>query len=185
MTPKRGEADRQVGRLPGLSRGRARSARIDAGPRRTFGQPLQNIGNKTTYEWIYDWVRDPEALQPRHLHAGSAPDRCAGRRRRDLSRRAEGTGGRRAPRRRPTRQAVDDVLLDYLKSVMPLDEATGDPREVDAHDEAARARPARHRPVRLLQLSRDRRLREHAADRHRAVGRGQQAVVAARLRVRR
>src|SRR6476660_3569978 len=33
--------------------------RSEIGPRRTFGQPLENIGNKTSYEWIYDWVRDP------------------------------------------------------------------------------------------------------------------------------
>src|SRR5206468_817602 len=31
-------------------------ARAEVGPRRTFGQPLENIGNKTTYEWIYNWV---------------------------------------------------------------------------------------------------------------------------------
>ena len=24
------------------------------------GQPLQNIGNKTSYEWLFDWVRDPQ-----------------------------------------------------------------------------------------------------------------------------
>jgi len=46
-------------------------ARSEIGPHRTFGQPLENIGNKTSYEWIYDWVRDSEALQPRHLHAKS------------------------------------------------------------------------------------------------------------------
>ena len=34
------------------------------GPRRTFGQPLENIGNKTTYEWIYNWVRDPKHYSP-------------------------------------------------------------------------------------------------------------------------
>ena len=35
-----------------------------AGPRRTFGQPLENIGNKTTYEWIFNWVRDPKHYSP-------------------------------------------------------------------------------------------------------------------------
>ena len=39
-------------------------SRSDAGPRRTFGQPLENIGNKTTYEWIYNWVRDPKHYSP-------------------------------------------------------------------------------------------------------------------------
>ena len=35
-----------------------------AGPRRTFGQPLENIGNKTTYEWVFNWVRDPKHYNP-------------------------------------------------------------------------------------------------------------------------
>ena len=30
-----------------------------AGPRRTFGQPLQAVGTKTTVAWLFDWVRDP------------------------------------------------------------------------------------------------------------------------------
>ena len=34
-------------------------SRLEAGPRRTFGQPLQNIGNKTSFEWLFEWVRDP------------------------------------------------------------------------------------------------------------------------------
>ena len=66
----------------------------------------QNIGNKTTYEWIYNWVRDPKHYSPDDLHARSAADRRAGRRRGDLSvdaeearrRRGEGdarSGGRR------------------------------------------------------------------------------------------
>ena len=38
--------------------------RAEVGPRRTFGQPLENIGNKTTYEWIYNWVRDPKHYSP-------------------------------------------------------------------------------------------------------------------------
>ena len=38
--------------------------REEIGPRRTFGQPLENIGNKTSYEWIYNWVRDPKHYSP-------------------------------------------------------------------------------------------------------------------------
>src|SRR4029078_4666067 len=38
--------------------------RDEIGPRRTFGQPLENIGNKTSYEWIYHWVRDPKHYSP-------------------------------------------------------------------------------------------------------------------------
>ena len=59
--------------------------RAEAGPHRTFGQPLQNIGNKTTYEWIFNWVRDPKHYNPDDLHAQPAPDRRAGGRRRDVS----------------------------------------------------------------------------------------------------
>jgi mono/diheme cytochrome c family protein len=39
-------------------------SREAAGPHRTFGQPLENIGNKTTYEWVYNWVRDPKHYNP-------------------------------------------------------------------------------------------------------------------------
>src|SRR5258708_20990796 len=39
-------------------------SRETAGPRRTFGQPLENIGNKTTYEWVFNWVRDPKHFNP-------------------------------------------------------------------------------------------------------------------------
>src|SRR5205814_6435282 len=39
-------------------------SREAAGPRRTFGQPLENIGNKTSYEWVYNWVRDPKHYNP-------------------------------------------------------------------------------------------------------------------------
>ncbi len=38
--------------------------RSEAGSRRTFGQPLLGIGDKTTYEWVYDWVRDPRHFSP-------------------------------------------------------------------------------------------------------------------------
>ena len=38
--------------------------RTEVGPRRTFGQPLENIGNKTTFEWLFDWVRDPSHYSP-------------------------------------------------------------------------------------------------------------------------
>src|SRR5829696_2766261 len=42
----------------------AEGSREAVGPRRTFGQPLENIGNKTTYEWVYNWVRDPTHYNP-------------------------------------------------------------------------------------------------------------------------
>ena len=55
--------------------------------------------------------------------------------------------------------------------------------EVEPAAEAGRARAARDQPLRLLQLPRHQGLREGAVDRHRPVGRGQQAGHAARLRV--
>ena len=39
-------------------------SREEAGPHRTFGQPLENIGTKTTYEWVFNWVRDPKHYNP-------------------------------------------------------------------------------------------------------------------------
>ena len=37
---------------------------ITAHRRENFGQPLENIGNKTTYEWVFNWVRDPKHYNP-------------------------------------------------------------------------------------------------------------------------
>jgi len=38
--------------------------RAAVGPRRTFGQPLKSVGSKTTYAWLYNWVRDPRHYNP-------------------------------------------------------------------------------------------------------------------------
>ena len=67
--PPRGDAkarrdDRQVDRLSRAATSSARARAVEVGPHRTFGQPLENIGNKTTYEWIYNWVRDPKHYSP-------------------------------------------------------------------------------------------------------------------------
>ena len=61
--------------------------REEVGPRRTFGQPLENIGNKTTYEWIYNWVRDPKHYSPATYMPNLRLTDRAGGRRRDVSRR--------------------------------------------------------------------------------------------------
>jgi mono/diheme cytochrome c family protein/predicted nucleic acid-binding Zn-ribbon protein len=98
------------------------TSRSDAGPRRTFGQPLQNIGGKTTYEWIYDWVRDPQ-----HYSAGTyMPDlRLTDAQVADVATYLAGLkqAGGDAPRATPTAADVDAVLLDYLRSVMPFEDA--------------------------------------------------------------
>ena len=105
--------------------------RADVGPRRTFGQPLQNIGNKTTYEWLYDWVRDPK-----HYNATTfMPDlRLTDREVADVATyltTLKGPTGTSAPVT-PDAAAVDAVLLDYLVSVMPSDEAQATLKKWDA-----------------------------------------------------
>ena len=92
-------------------------------------------------------------------------------------------GGGDAAKATPDAKAADDVLLDYLKNVMPFEDAKAQLAKLEPAAEAGRARAARDQPVRLLQLPRHQGLREGAVDRHRLVGRGQQARHAARLRV--
>jgi mono/diheme cytochrome c family protein len=38
--------------------------RDESSVRRTFGQPLQRVGTKTTYAWLFDWLRDPQRYRP-------------------------------------------------------------------------------------------------------------------------
>ena len=96
--------------------------RSEIGPRRTFGQPLENVGNKTTYEWIYNWVRDPKHYSPNtympnlRLTDSQVADVAT-----YLST-LKGTGGDQA-KATPDQTAADDVLLDYLKAVMPFEDA--------------------------------------------------------------
>ena len=40
------------------------AARDDSSLRRSFGQPLQGVGGKTTYGWLFDWLRDPSRYSP-------------------------------------------------------------------------------------------------------------------------
>jgi mono/diheme cytochrome c family protein len=35
------------------------AVRDQSSPRRTFGQPLEGVGAKTTYAWLFDWLREP------------------------------------------------------------------------------------------------------------------------------
>jgi mono/diheme cytochrome c family protein len=96
--------------------------RIEAGPRRTFGQPLQNIGNKTTYEWLFDWVRDP-----RHYSPGTyMPDlRLTDQQVADVASylmTLKGPAGETA-KASADPKAADEVLLDYLRSTMPTEQA--------------------------------------------------------------
>ena len=97
-------------------------SRLEAGTRRTFGQPLQNIGNKTSYEWLYDWVSDPkhfseDTYMPNlRLTENEAADVAS-----YLST-LSGPDGRSAEATY-TDANVEAVLLDYVRSIIPLAEA--------------------------------------------------------------
>ncbi len=97
-------------------------ARDQVGLRRTFGQPLENIGNKTTYAWIFDWVRNPKHYNP----ATYMPNlRLTDQQAADVASylvTLKGAAGD-PPKAKPDQAASDAVLLDYMKNVMPFEEA--------------------------------------------------------------
>jgi mono/diheme cytochrome c family protein len=90
--------------------------------RRTFGPPLQGVGSKAFYSWIYDWVKDPQ-----HYHPGSyMPNlRLTDQEAADVAAYLVTLGGMGsgAPVENYDRKATDAVLLDYLKNVMPFEDA--------------------------------------------------------------
>jgi mono/diheme cytochrome c family protein len=96
--------------------------RLAAGTRRTFGQPLQNIGNKTSYEWLFDWVRDPKHFSSETY----MPDlRLTNREAADIATYLTTLTG---PEGRGAEATYDDaeitaVLLDYVRSILPTAEA--------------------------------------------------------------
>ena len=96
--------------------------RTEAGPRRTFGQPLQNIGSKTTFEWLFDWVRDPSHYSPDTF----MPDlRLTEQEAADVAAylvSLAGAGGEES-KAAYDQAFLDEVLLDYLRSVVPTEEA--------------------------------------------------------------
>ena len=101
-------------------------------PRRTFGQPLQNIGAKTTYEWLFDWVRDPK----HYNDATYMPDlRLTDPQVADVATYLSGlkAGGGDPAKATPDQQAVDAVYLDYLKAVMPTEAAKAEAAKLDPH----------------------------------------------------
>src|SRR5262245_48932260 len=108
-------------------------AREAAGPRRTFGQPLENIGNKTSYEWIYNWVRDPKHYSP----ATFMPNlRLTDAQVADVATYLVGLKGPAgdAAKANPDQKATDDTLLDYLKNVMPFEDAKAQLAKMSAPD---------------------------------------------------
>ena len=106
--------------------------RVEAGPNRTFGQPLQNIGNKTTYEWIYNWVRDPKHYSP----ATYMPDlRLTDAQVADVATYLSGLkgGGGDAAKATPDQTAVDATLMSYYyPNLMPFEDAKAAVSKLDA-----------------------------------------------------
>jgi len=96
--------------------------RDEISPRRTFGQPLENIGNKTTYEWIYNWVRDPKHYSPDTYMPNL---RLTDAQVADVATYLSGLKGAAgdAPKANADQKVVDEVLLDYLKNVMFVEDA--------------------------------------------------------------
>ncbi len=132
-TPPRGSAERgeQVVKSVGcLGCHVIDESREEAGPHRTFGQPLQNIGNKTTYAWIYDWVRNPK-----HYNADTfMPNlRLTDEQAADVATYLSGLkrdGGMQA-QAQPTEADVDAVLLDYYRAAMPFEQAQAEVAKLD------------------------------------------------------
>ena len=156
--------------------------REEAGPRRTFGQPLQAIGDKTSYVWLFDWIRNPRHYSPEtympdlRLNDFEVADVAT------YLMGLTGEGGVEAGAAYGP-EDIDATLLDYMRAIVPYEEAQAAIADMSPEEAAARPRPARDRALRLLQLPRDRRFRGRPAHRHRALAGGQQAAAAVRLRV--
>jgi mono/diheme cytochrome c family protein len=108
-------------------------SREQAGPRRTFGQPLENIGNKTTYEWVYNWVRDPKHYNP----ATFMPNlRLTDAQVADVATYLIGLKGPSgdAAKAQFDQKATDDVLLDYMKAVLPFEDAKAQLAKMNANE---------------------------------------------------
>ncbi|HXH05822.1 MAG TPA: c-type cytochrome [Vicinamibacterales bacterium] len=105
--------------------------RAQAGPRRTFGQPLVGLGDKTTYVWIFNWVRDPRHYSPEtYMPNLRLTDREAA----DI---AAYLASLKGPAGEPARAAVepklvDTILFEYLANVIPADEARARIARMDA-----------------------------------------------------
>ena len=107
--------------------------RREAGPRRTFGQPLLAVGSKTSYEWLFDWVRDPKHYSSETF----MPDlRLTDSEVADVATYLSGmTGGDgTGPGASYDATDVDAVLLDYMRSVVPYEEAQADLAAMSAED---------------------------------------------------
>jgi cbb3-type cytochrome oxidase cytochrome c subunit len=107
-------------------------SREEAGPHRTFGQPLENIGAKTSYEWVFNWVRDPKHYNPNtympnlRLTDAQAADVAT------YLMTLKGSAGDQ-PKATYTQKDVDDTLLDYYTALMPAEDAKAAVAKLDAN----------------------------------------------------
>ena len=124
-------SDRPVDRLPRLPRHRREDA--DRGRSAPHVRPAAPEHRQQDHLRV-DLQLGPrsEALQPDDLHARSAADRCAGRRRRDVPVRPQGRRPETPAKATPDQAAVDAVLLDYYRAVMPFEEAKAAVGKLDA-----------------------------------------------------
>jgi mono/diheme cytochrome c family protein len=106
-------------------------SREEAGPRRTFGQPLENIGNKTTYEWVFNWVRDPKHFNPgTYMPNLRLTDQQAADVATYLMTLKQPGGD--AAKADFTDKDVDEALLDYYKAALPVEDAKAAVAKLDA-----------------------------------------------------
>ena len=107
-------------------------SRESVGPRRTFGQPLENIGNKTTYVWVFNWVRDPKHYDPgTYMPNLRLTDQQAA----DVATylmTLKQAGGGDAAKATFTDDDVNVVLLDYYKATMPFEDAKAQVAKLDS-----------------------------------------------------
>jgi mono/diheme cytochrome c family protein len=108
--------------------------RTAAGPHRTFGQPLQGVGAKTDYEWLYNWVKDPKHYNPgTYMPNLRLTDKEAA----DVAAFLLTLGGMQGapPYDQFDQKANDDVLLDYLIGAgTPVVDAKSKIASMNAHD---------------------------------------------------
>ena len=96
--------------------------REEAGPRRTFGQPLQAIGDKTSYVWLFDWIRNPRHYSPETY----MPDlRLNDFEVADVATYLMGLTGGGGVEAGATYgpEDVDETLVDYIRAIVPYEEA--------------------------------------------------------------
>jgi len=108
--------------------------RLEAGPRRTFGQPLQSIGSKTSFEWLFDWVRDPK----HYSSMTYMPDlRLTDQEVADVASYLKtliGSDGEES-RGEYNDSVVEEVLVDYLRAIVPTEEALTLAKEMSAKEQ--------------------------------------------------